>query len=297
MSYAKASVLANSRESPLAIASLMASGIIWGLIWWPLKFFSGEGLTGYTISLSAYTLVAAVSLPLIWHQRSHWWPERWLLLLIGLFFGCANFAFTSAMIMGPVVRAMLLFYLLPAWGAIGGWLFLQERLDRRRLLAVGLSLGGVAAILTGSDGWRSPLSMADGMALFAGLAYTAAGIANRKAQAIPMASRTLVSFVGCSALAMTALLFSTPVFPSIAVATWGLLILFAFIWLLGGTLMTTYGVTHVQASRAAVLQVVELLVAVTSALLLGGELLSLQDCIGGAMILAATLIEARTRSH
>jgi drug/metabolite transporter (DMT)-like permease len=211
---------------------------------------------------------------------------------IGLFFGCAHMAFTTALTMGSVVRAMLLFYLLPAWGAIGGALFLGERLGPRRLLAVALSLSGVFVIMGGADALRQPLSLADGMALAAGFCYTAASIANRKAQAIPMASRTLASFVGCTAVGVVALLFTTPVFPPLPLATWLLLALFAFVWLLGGTLLTTYGVTHLQASRAAVLQVVELLVAVVSAVWLGGESMAFKEWAGGAMILAATIVEA-----
>lgn len=280
------------RESRAVFLSLMASGVIWGLIWWPLKYFAGYGLGGSTIGLTAYALVAAVSLPLIWRQRLLWWPERRLLLAIGLSFGIANFAFTSAMMMGSVVRAMLLFYLLPAWGAIGGWLFLRERLVRRRLLAVALSLSGVAVILGGANMWKTPLSLADGMALVAGLAYTGAAIANRKAQAIPIVSRTLIAFPGCTLLALVAIPISRPVFPSLHAATWGWLLAFGFVWLLGGSLLTTYGVTRVQASRAAILQVVELLVAVVSAVLLNGETLRLQDCVGGAMIIVATVIEA-----
>ena len=50
-----------------------------------------------------------------------------------------------------------------------------------------------------------------------------------------------------------------------------LLMLFASVWIMGATLLTTYGVTHVQASRAAVVQVVELMVAMVSAVLIGGE--------------------------
>ena len=65
-----------------------------------------------------------------------------LLLLIGLFFGLANFLFTWSLMVGSVVRSMLLFFLLPAWGAIGGRLFLNEKLGPRRLLAVALCLGG-----------------------------------------------------------------------------------------------------------------------------------------------------------
>ena len=278
-------------EAGLAFLSLMGSGLVWGLSWWPLKFFAAAGLSGHAIGLSAYTLVAIVALPLILRERARWQSEYGLLLLIGLFFGCANMAFTTALTMGSVVRAMLLFYLLPAWGAIGGALFLGERLGPRRLLAVALSLAGVLTIMGGVAALRQPLSVADGMALAAGFCYTAASIVNRKARTIPITSRTLASFVGCTVVGVAALVFSTPVFPALAPATWLLLVLFAFVWLLGGTLLTTYGVTHVQTSRAAVLQVVELLVAVLSAIWLGDEQIGLKECMGGALIVAATLIE------
>lgn len=283
---------ARPAESTAAFLSLMASGIVWGLSWLPLKFFADAGLSGHAIGLTAYALVAVVSLPFIWRERLQWQDEWHFLLLIGLFFGGANLAFTSALTTGSVVRAMLLFYLIPAWGAIGGAIFLHEHIGLRRLAAVGLSLGGVFVILGGADVLRTPLSLADGMALVAGLCYTAACIASRKARRIPMTSRTLMSFVGCAAIAVLGLGVSSPALPALSVGNWALLALFAFIWLLGGTLLTTYGVTHVQASRAAVLQVVELLVAVLSAVWLGGEQLGMRECIGGAMIVTATLIEA-----
>jgi drug/metabolite transporter (DMT)-like permease len=276
----------------LAFLSLMASGVVWGLSWLPLKYFAAAGLGGHAIGLTAYSLVAVVSLPFIWRERAAWRAELPQLVCIGLFFGCANMAFTTALTMGSVVRAMLLFYLLPVWGAIGGALFLGKRIGPRRLAAVALSLGGVFAILGGFDALRAPLSTADLMALAAGLCYAAASVANRKARSIPLASRTLVSFSGCTVAALCALPFSDPAIPSLPPATWGWLIGFAFVWLLGGTLLTTYGVTHVQASRAAVLQVVELLVAVFSAVWIGGEPLGAREWTGGALIALATLVEA-----
>jgi drug/metabolite transporter (DMT)-like permease len=128
----------------------MASGVVWGLIWWPLKFFAAAGLSGHAIGLTAYSLVALVSLPVIWRERAQWRPEMRQLLLIGLVFGCANMAFTAALTMGSVVRAMLLFYLLPVWGAIGGALFLGEHIGARRLAAIVLSLAGVLVIMGGA---------------------------------------------------------------------------------------------------------------------------------------------------
>ncbi len=283
---------ARLKESPLAILSLVLSGVVWGFSWWPLKHFAAQGLDGHAIALTAYALVGVMALPLIWRERSAWRREWHWLLLIGLFFGLANFLFSWSLMVGSVVRSMLLFFLLPAWGVLGGKVFLNERLGARRLLAVALCLGGVFTIVGGVDAFDAPLSFADVAAFIAGLAYTAAGISNRAARAIPIASRTLISFVGCGCVALAGLVVHAPAIPTLPAIEWGLLCLFAFVWLMGGTLLTTFGVTHVQASRAAVLQVAELLVAVVSAVLIGGESLAVGEYVGGAMILLATLIEA-----
>jgi drug/metabolite transporter (DMT)-like permease len=291
MAAAGCSALPAPAPARLALASLLASGLVWGLSWWPLKHFAAAGLTGNLIGITAYALVGLAALPVLWRERAAWRGEGLLLMLIGLFFGAANIAFTNALMMGEVVRAMLLFYLLPAWGALGGALFLRERLAPRRIAAVLLSLSGVFVILGGGASIQA-FSVADAAALAAGLCYTAAGIANRRATRIPVASRTMVSFIGCALVACIGQLLLPAPLPAPGATTWLLLVLFAFVWLLGGTLLTTYGVTHMQTSRASVLQVVELLVAVASAMLLGGELLTSKEWTGGAMVVAATLLEA-----
>ncbi len=283
------------RESRLALASLLTGSVIWGFTWLPLKYFAATGLDGHAVSLTAYVLVALVSLPFIWRERPQWRSETHWLLLIGLCFGVANVGLTIALMSGSVVRVMLLFFLLPVWGALGGALFLGESLDRRRIAAVVLSLLGVFVIVGGLRALDEPPSVADLAALIAGICYTAAGIANRKARYIPIASRTLSSFAGCAVLAVAGLAVSSPAIPELPVMTWSLLAGFAFVWLLGAGLLTTYGVTHVEASRAAVFQIVELLVAVVSAVVIGGEMLTVGDYVGGALILAATVIEAWPR--
>lgn len=285
------------QQQALAMIALVSSGMIWGLAWWPLKFFSAAGLDGHAIALTAYALVAILALPVIWLERGYWRQEWHLLLLIGFFFGLANFLFTSSLMMGSVVRGMLLFFLLPAWGVLGGKLILKERLGIRRLFAACLCLLGVFIIMGGVQVFAEPLSLADVAALLAGLCYTLAGICNRVAKSIPLASRTLISFVGCATIAVFGLGLHTPLIPSIPFMNWLWLGLFACVWLIGGTALTTYGVTHVAASRAAVLQVMELLVAVVSAVLLGGETLHAEEYIGGALILSATLLEAFSSSE
>lgn len=271
--------------------------MIWGLSWWPLKFFAALGLDGHSVSLTAYSVVAIVSLPFIWRERTQCRQEWHYLLMIGLFFGAANVALTYALMAGSVVRVMLLFFLLPVWGILGGAIFLKERIGLRRIVAASLSLLGVVVILGAADALTTPLSLADLLALIAGMAYAAGGITNRKAQTLPILSRTLISFVGCALIALFALMFSMPEVPALSAINWIWLCLFAGVWLLGATLLTTYGVTHVQASRAAVFQVVELLVAVTSAVLIGGEALSAHEYLGAGLIVGAALLESLEASQ
>ena len=286
----------SNQEPRFALASLLTGSVIWGFTWLPLKYFANVGLDGHAVSLTAYVLVALVALPFIWRERGQWRSETHWLIVIGLCFGIANVGLTIALMSGSVVRVMLLFFLLPAWGALGGAVFLNESLDRRRVAAVVLSLAGVFVIVGGVRALEGLPTVADLAAFIAGISYTGAGIANRKARRIPITSRTLSSFVGCAVLAVAGLAVSSPAIPGLSPMIWWLLAGFSFCWLLGAGLLTTYGLTHVQASRAAVFQIVELLVAVVSAVLIGKELLTLSDYAGGALILAATIIEALPRS-
>jgi len=284
-------------ESSGAIISLILGSVVWGLAWWPLKYFGQLGLDGHAIALTAYTLLGVLSIPLIWRERYFWLGEWRLLVLIGVLFGLANFLFTWSLMVGSVVRSMLLFFLLPAWGVIGGWLFLSEQLNYMRLLAVALCLAGVFTIVGGFAVFETPLSFADAAAFIAGVAYTGAGITNRAARDIPIVSRTMVAFVGCAVIALVGLTIHVPAIPNLSADNWAWLLAYAFFWILGGTLLSTYGVTHVQASRAGVMQVLELIVAMISAVLIGSEVLSIGEIVGALMILCATLIEASRMQH
>ena len=55
-------------------------------------------------------------------------------------------------------------------------------------------------------------------------------------------------------------------------------------------------VARLDAGKAAILLLAELVVGVVSAVLIGGEDLSPQEALGGALILAAAVIEACTES-
>lgn len=285
------------RTETLAVLSLLASGLIWGLMWMPLKFFAAQGLSGIALILSTYGLIGTVALPFIWMQRRAWRPQTRLLLLVGLFGGLGNGCFITALMFGEVVRVMLLFYLAPVWGVLGGWLFLGERITAARGGGMVLAVAGAALVLGGVDALAQPFAPADLLGLSSGLFYALTNIASRAAERIPLVSKSLVVFTGCSVIA--ALLFPTiggvypVVTPSLALG----LLAFAGIWLTSAMWTTMYGVTHLEAGRSSVLLVFELVASVVSAMLIGGERLHGIEWIGAAFIVTAALIEARVGSN
>jgi drug/metabolite transporter (DMT)-like permease len=82
--------------------------------------------------------------------------------------------------------------------------------------------------------------------------------------------------------------------PPLSAAVLGQLAGFAGIWMMAAMAFTAYGVTHLEAGRAAILLVFELVAAVISAMWIAGERLDGVEWIGAALIVAAALLEVRS---
>lgn len=280
-------------HSALPVAILIASAALWGVTWWPLQYFHARGLDGVPLILVAYGAVAVVLLVPLFRERAIWRGESrflWLMLLLG---GWANLSFALAMIYGEVVRAMMLFYLAPVWGVLGGRVFLGEAIDRTRWTGVGLALCGAFLVLGGPVVFGAAPSWLDLLAISSGLAFALNNVTCRAAAGVPVMSKTAAVFIGCGLMAALAMPLMAVSVPQVAAADWIWLVVFGLAWLLAVNLGTQWAVTHMEAGRAAVLLISELLAAVVSAVMIGGETLSAGEIAGGALILAATLLEAR----
>lgn len=275
----------------LAAGVLLFSASLWGLSWLPLKWFAAQGLGGPLVTLLAYGLVGLIALPLIWRQRRDWRKQWGLLLALVLVGGWANTSFVHALMQGEVVRVMFLFYLSPVWAVLGGWLFLKERIPPLRWAAVGAALMGLWLFL-GQDLHALRFSASDGLALSAGLCFAANNVIARAAQGVPMLSKTLAVFVGCGLISLA--LHATPgqAMPALPGLVWLAVLAYGGVWLLLATATWQFGVTHIESSRAGVILLAELVVAVLSAVWLGTDSLSAREWAGGTLIALAALAEA-----
>lgn len=278
--------------SALPVMLLLLSAVMWGLAWWPLKAFNGAGVAGVPLILLTYGSVGLLLAFLLWRERRAWRGHFHLLLLIGLLGGYANLAFASAMIHGDVVRAMMLFYLGPVWGVLGGRLFLGERIDRRRGAGVVLAIIGAWLILGGVAILNSAPTWIDLLALTAGMAFAMNNIAFRATPSFPTASKVAAMFAGCGLFALLLMPLQTGGMPQLSALLWLSIAAFSLLWLLGATVATQWSVTHMEAGRASILLISELLVAVLSATLIGGETLTTAELVGGSFIVMSAVLEA-----
>lgn len=280
-------------NAALPVTVLLAASVLWGTAWLPLKALNQMGVEGIPLTVVAYGAATALALPLLWLQRSRWrgWGP-WLvaILCVG---GYANLAFSSALIYGQVVRVMVLFYLLPVWGVLGGRIFLGEHIDGARWLAVVLALCGAVLVLGAEQLLVAQISWIDLLALSAGFAFAMNNILFRARQEIPVASKVSAMLGGCVVIGVLLIGYGVQSWPQVSGESWGWVAAFGALWLLLATAGSQWGVTHLEAGRASIIIVMELVAAVVSAMLIGGEHLRGVEWMGGAMILTATVIEAR----
>nr|WP_272888990.1 DMT family transporter [Stutzerimonas stutzeri] len=268
---------------------LVTGAIAWGLGWLPLHHFASVGLVGMPLVLLVYGLLTVVAIPVLWRERHAWLPQRKGLLAIAIFGGGATAALVTALAIGDVVRVMLLFYLAPVWGVLGGWLLLGERLTLIRIGALALAMIGIALTLDISIALIKPLSGSDWLALVAGLGFSLNNLATRAADGVPLASKTLAPFVGSALIAavLCPLLGDYP--PPLSLTLSWQIGLMALGWLLSMAAVQ-YGVSHIEAGRAAVLVVFELVAAVLSSAWLGEQTISPNEWLGAALVMLAALI-------
>lgn len=281
-------------ESPIRaypVTILFISSVGWGLTWIPIKFLNSMGIDGPVLVFIAFLSGALLMLPWAVKQYPQWRSFLPLMLLIMLFGGFANLAFQTALYYGDVIRVMILFYMLPVWSVIGGRLFFGEVIDAKRIVTVIFSLGGAFLILGGMTVFEKLPDWTDLMAIGAGFAFAMNNLLFRASPGVPLVSKVTAMFAGCSLLIGGFLYFVGGQASGYSLEAMLLSGLYGIVWLTLITFGTQWGVTKLEAGRAAIIIVMELVVAVLSAALYAGNWMSLVEVTGGLLVLSAAIIE------
>lgn len=285
-----------TQERYSAIFSLLAGALIWGVIWFPYRLLRDAGIDGIVASTTTYGI--ALVLGLIFFRRTQIslrpsWTLFWLAIASG---GC-NIGYVLATLNGEVVRVLLLFYLAPLWTILLSRFLLGERLNRFGVFVIALSLAGAITILwhPGID-FPVPQKLADWFGLGAGFSFALFNVLSRRAQAVSIQTKSLVSFAGPVFIGLVLIMagFGTVQIPG-ALSVWLMLGLIGMV-LVVANLIVQYGLARVAANRAIVIMLSEVGFAAVSAWLFADESLGWREWVGGAMIVVASVFSAKMDS-
>ena len=281
------------RVPSLPVASLLVGASLWGVVWYPYRLLGAAGLDGAWASALTYGVALAVGSAIF---LGHWRDVArapWACLAMGLAIGWSNLAYVIGVLEGEVMRVLLLFYLAPLWTVPLARVLLGERLDARGALVMAMALTGAAVMLWHPEkGAPWPSSRAEWLGLVAGFFFALGNVLVRALAQLRDTTKSLAIWAGVTAAALLYLPWAPTTVPAAmaaATASWPVWVAVGFA-LLAMSLALQYGLSRVPANRAIVILLFELVVAAAASWWLAGETLRAQDWIGGALVVAASLV-------
>ena len=286
--------MTTQRSISIATGIVAAAGLLWGLYWLPVRALDGLGLPGawgtVAITLAATLLIAPLAL-----ARRRDLAATPLLALLAIATGGAAFAlYSMSLVYGRVAIVILLYFLTPVWSTLIGRYVMGWPATPLRVAAILLGLAGLG-IMLGADGTLPrPQGIGEWMALVAGLLWSIGTTGMRTSSTLAPGPS---AFVFAAGAAVTALVLAPLLAPlpggaegsilragAVALGTgalwWGLSIA-ALMW----------ATLRLEPARVGILLMTEVLVGALSAALLAGEHLSGVEIAGGALVLAAGVLE------
>lgn len=282
--------------SALAALALLGNAFTWGISWWPFRQLQDLGVHPLWSTALIYAFAVVVLLaarPSAWRAFGRQ-PGLWILLVAA---GLTNVGFNWAVTVGDVVRAVLLFYLMPAWVVLLAWPLLGEKPSAGSLARLGLALTGVVIVLKSPDSpWPWPSSLADGLALMGGFCFALTNVMLRRLHQQPTSSSMLAMFAGGTLMAsLTALAGAqaglVPALPPVQ-GEWLAWVGAMSLMFLAGNMGLQYGAARLSANTTSVIMLSEVVFASLSAVWLGAGEISARTLLGGALVLLAALLSA-----
>jgi len=281
------------KRSYAADLAIVASTLLWGTLWIPLRKLTEAGLGGSWATAAGFTLPLLVLLPFgVAHRRSIAAAGR-PLVRAGVVMAACLALYSEALLRGNVARVILLFYLTPVWSTLLARVFLGDRITAARLTTIALGLAGMFVVFGIDAGAPLPRATAEWMGLLSGLLWAAAMVALKRVG--PDASefdKIFVLFVFLGALfALLTLVpggrpWTTPA-PEILLHSAGWLMLLGLFWMPAVLWLTLYGAGRLDPGRVAVLLTFEVVIGLTSAALLTDEPFGVRELTGAVLIVAA----------
>ncbi len=285
-----------SLSSSRPVWALLAGASLWGVVWYPYRILAGAGLDGIWSTALTYGIALAVGAAIFRGELAALRRAPPLAIVMALAIGWSNLAYVLGVLEGEVMRVLLLFYLAPLWTVPVARIVLKERLDGAGLAAMALALAGAAVMLWHPElGLPWPRARSEWLGVLAGFLFAVGNVLVRRLDTMTDAGKSIAIWAGVTFAGLVHLPASG-VAPGAAFAAAGVewsVVAGVGMALVAMSLSLQYGLARLPANRAIVILLFELVVAALAAYLLAGESMGPREWIGGALIVAATLVSAR----
>ena len=272
--------------------AILYAGAVWGLFWIPLRRLEGEGIDPLWVTSIYFMVPAAIIFPALmfrWRSIASGGLGLQLTVLVS---GAALSLYSASIVFTDVIRAIMLFYLMPIWSTLLARVFLGEAITPIRILAMILAALGMLTLFGLGVGLPIPRNVGDWMGLGAGVFWAIAMVRirlNGQHNAIDLT--TGFFFWGLALTLAISLLFAHDHVPS-----WDqvkpalpLLVVFVAILVIPGTFASLWGPKFISPGISGLLFMTEIVVGAISAALLAGEPFGQRELVGVALIASASL--------
>lgn len=283
----------------LAIFGLLFGALAWGVIWYPYRLMAEAGVSGVASSFYTYLIATVIGAAVFGKHWRGFFAQPSSIIWLGLAAGWANMSYVVAVIDGEVMRIMLLFYLSPLWTLLLARFWLKEPITKVGLISIAIAMLGAYIMLAGpfsqiENHWPIPQNNAEWLALTSGMAFAVANVITRKSSHLTIRAKSFAVWLGVMGTALIISPFVGDSFPApsfFSLNNWLAMSLIA-LFLMAATVLVQFGVTQLTAIRSSVLFLFELVVAAFASYYLAHEVMSMNEWIGGSLIIAAALIAA-----
>lgn len=270
------------------------AGAAWGLFWIPLRKIEALGIVGPWPGLVFFVIPLVVTLPFLPIVRRALAEGGTTLQVTGLVAGIAIALYANAVIYTEVVRATLLFYMMPVWSMVLARVWLGEQITGSGFFAIVVGLVGMAVVLHVDSGFPWPGNPGDWMGLASGIVWAFAAVLMRRHPQLDPRALSL-SFLWWTTLCTfsLAVLPFAPSVPDMAIvlptAWW--LVPTALVIVLPAFYATIWGAPKLNPGIVGVFFMTEITVGAGTAALWAGEPFGLREGVGIALISLAGVVE------
>lgn len=286
----------SNNQNYFAVFGLLFGAFCWGVIWYPYRIMNDAGVSGIVSSFYTYIIASGIAGCFFFKHWRNVLNVPLSIIWLSLIAGWTNLSYVLAIIDGEVMRVMLLFYLSPLWTLILAHFMLGEKTQIPGLMAIFASLLGAYIMLydPALSSLPLPANKAEWLALSSGIGFSLTNVITRKSTHLSLRAKSFAIWLGVIivcliAMPLTQVRLTSPL--NFSLTHWLVMTLIALM-LIAATLLVQFGVTKIQATRASVLFLFELVVAAIASYYLANEHMALNEWIGGMLIVLAAIFAA-----